>query len=199
MSTEELIVLCIKRDDLAWNEFIMRYQGLVSKAVYYKLNRMNARHMRSESDDIVQEIFLALWEGNKLSNIKDMSKINSWLFVVSVNNVVSYCRRRWRKTGAERCLSEPVSDDGVHTLEDVIVSTVPNPVEEYEANETMEFIDNCLDKLKERERRVLKERMYEGRKQQDIADDMGIPVGTVGGLICRGKRKIRQELMELCA
>jgi len=197
MSNEELIVLCAKRDRSAWDEFIARYEGLVRKAVYYKLRRMNSRSLWNDADDIVQEVFLTLWEGNKLSSVRDASKLGSWLFMVAANNVVNYCRKRWKRERAEKSLSEPVSGDEVFTLEDVVFSEKPDPGEEVESMDALEFIDKCLDSLKERERTILRDNLYDGRKQVEIADDLGVPAGTVCAVIRRGKEKLKKELKEL--
>ena len=62
MSTEDLIQRCVHRDGPAWDEFVRKYQGLVTRTVRYKLSRMAVRASRSEVADIVQEIFLYLWE-----------------------------------------------------------------------------------------------------------------------------------------
>ena len=66
MSREELIELCIKKDVLAWDEFIRKYQNLVRKAVYYRLHNV----LRNDVNDIVQEVFLALWKDDKLSSLR---------------------------------------------------------------------------------------------------------------------------------
>ena len=119
--------------------------------------------------------------------------------MVAINNVLNYCKKRWRKTGVEKSFSAPGREDDAHTLEDVVASTTPNPAEVYECRETMDQIELCLENLKEKERIALKGNLYECRTQRHIARDMGIPIGTVNSLIRRGKEKMRQELMELCA
>ena len=75
MSTEELIERCIKKDGSAWEEFIRKYQSLVRKAVYYRLHNV----LRNDVDDIVQEVFLALWKDDKLSSLRDVSRLKGWL------------------------------------------------------------------------------------------------------------------------
>ena len=95
MSTEEMVRRCIKKDECAWNEFVRRYQDIVHKAVYYKLYKTSPRAHRNDVDDIVQEVFLVLWESNKLSTIKDISHISGWLAVVTNNLAASYRRSRY--------------------------------------------------------------------------------------------------------
>ena len=119
MSTEELIERCIKKDGSAWEEFIRKYQSLVRKAVYYRLHNV----LRNDVDDIVQEVFLALWKDDKLSRLRDVSRLKGWLAIVTINLTTSYSKlpyKRWRMT---RSIHERPSNDKTITFEDLVTSS----------------------------------------------------------------------------
>ena len=195
MTTEELVKKCVKRNQSAWNEFILRYESLVRRAVYYKLNRMDSRSLRSEADDIVQEVFLMLWQDNKLSKLRDVTCLKSWLVAVTINRTSNYCKHRWKEERKTRSLNQSLAEDGF-TLEDVIPSRAFNPREALEVKEVRGIVRQRMNKLKEKERRVLELNLFGGKKQTDIAEVMDIPVGTVSTLIHRAKRKVRESVRQ---
>lgn len=189
MSREELIELCIKKDRQAWDEFIRTYQGLVRKAVYYRLNEA----LRNDVDDIVQEVFLMLWKDDKLSKIRDVSRLQGWLVVVTFNLTVSYGRlpyKRWRMT---RSIHEKLSDGEPKTIEDAVTSSQPDPARSAELKEAMSYIQDGITNLNTKERRALRLNVYDGKTQRDISRIMNIPANTVASLVWRAKIKVRDD------
>ena len=195
MKTEELVKRCIRKDKLAWDEFVCKYQGLVKRAVYYKLNKMNSKSLRSEVDDIVQEVFLMLWRDNKLTQLKDLSSLKGWLAIVTINKTLNYCKRRWKEQQRTRSLNQSLGDDGF-TLEDIIPSGAFDPNKALAVKEMVEGIRHGVKMLKKKEKRALELNLYGGKRQTDIAEVMDIPVGTVSTLISRAKRKVQESVRE---
>ena len=191
MTTEELVERCISRDKLAWNEFVHRYEGLVKRAVYYKLNKMNSKLLRSEADDIVQEVFLMLWRDNKLTKLKKLSSLEGWMVIVTINKTINYCKRRWKDQQRTRSLNQSLAEDGF-TLENIIPSRAFDPSKALAVKEMVEGVRQGIKMLKERERRALELNLYDSKRQADIAKVMDIPLGTVASLICRAKNKVRE-------
>lgn len=71
----ELVKACRKGDQTAWNELVERYQRLI-----FAIPR-RAGLSESQSADILQEVFLTLFE--KLDEIEQPEKIRSWLVTTS--------------------------------------------------------------------------------------------------------------------
>ena len=197
MTTEELVGRCIKRDKLAWNEFVLRYEGLVRRAVHYKLNRMNSRYLRSEADDVIQEVFLMLWRDNKLSKIRDISSLKSWLVIVTINKTSNYCKHRWRDQQKLRSLSQTLTEDGF-TLEDVIPDRNYDPARAFDVKEMRKIVSQRINSLRKKERRALELNLMGGKRQSDVAKVMDIPIGTAASLIGRAKRKLQKGIREYC-
>ena len=192
MSTEELIERCIKKDGSAWEEFIRKYQSLVRKAVYYRLHNV----LRNDVDDIVQEVFLALWKGDKLSSLRDVSRLKGWLAIVTINLTASYSKlpyKRWKMT---RSIHERPSNDKAITFEDLVTSNQPDPARCAEIKETISCVEKGIDTLKMEERTALKLHTYDGHTQKDIAAIMNIPANTAASLIRRAKIKVRGGIIE---
>ena len=195
MSTEEMVRRCIKRDKAAWNEFVRRYQDLVRKAVYYKLYKTSSRAHRNDVDDIVQEVFLALWKDNKLAKLRDISSLAGWLAVVTINQTATSRRRQHKKDIMTTSLNEQILEDLATTLEDVIPCNHPDPAKVAEIREVTAIVAQRIGELRSKERRALRLKINNGKKQEDIASIMDIPVNTVASLIRRAKMKLRASLV----
>ncbi len=70
-SDAELVKACRRGDETAWNELVDRYQRLI-----FAIPR-RAGLSESQSADILQEVFLTLFE--KLDEIEQPERIRSWL------------------------------------------------------------------------------------------------------------------------
>ncbi len=198
MSPEELLKKCVNKDKNAWDEFIRRYSGLVTRSVKYKLNKLNVKVDRSEFQDIVQEIFLSIWEKDKLAEIKNTSNLKGWLVITSINRTSNYCRDHVYKR-AKNTLSldsGPSADIPGLKLGDVIPSPGLNTAKMLEAAEIERLLKEAINKLEYRQRLALKFNLYDGKKQKEIARIMHIPQGTVGYLIMNAKKNIRKKLKE---
>jgi len=197
MSTEELIAGCIKKNHMAWNEFIRRYHGVVQRSVYFKLNRLNAGIMLSEAPDIMQEIFLTIWSKNSISGIRDITRLKRWLVMVSIHGTLNYCRKRFKEMREEKSLSSRLSfSPQSFTLESTLLCEKFNPVRIFEVREMKTVLDKEMGKLRNKEKRVLELNILGGKKQVEIAKTMKIPPNTVATLIRRAKKKVRDGVLE---
>jgi len=194
MNAEELVARCVRRDRKAWTEFVREYEGLVKRAVWYKINRMNSKALRSEADDIVQEVFLKLWEDNKLTSVRDTSKLKGWLVIVAINKTINYATRRWNKEKWTRSLEEKLVDEEL-TLEDVIPAKGNDPAKLLELKELTERALHEISTLKIRDRKILNLSLG-GKRHTDIAEKMSMPVNTVATIISRAKGKVREGMKE---
>jgi len=194
MSIEELIERCIRRDSSAWDEFIRRYQGLVRKAVYYKMSRP----IRNDVDDIMQEVFLALWKDDKLSKIRDFSRLQGWLVVVTINLTASYSRLQYKRWKITRSINEKPFDNEYMAFEDTIMSGQPDPARSSEIKEAISYVEEGMANLNAKERRALRLTVYDGKKQRDVARIMGVPANTAASLVRRAKIKVQEGMMEGC-
>jgi len=193
MTPEQLVSKCIVRDKTAWNEFVMQYEGTVKKAVYYKIRRMNAKSLMSEVDDISQEVFLTLWEGNRLNTLKDTRSIKGWLSIVAINRTITYLRKRIDEAHKTSSLDESIPGSDVK-YEDVIASEDKTDFSSLAAKDIEENMFGRKSNLTERERMFLKLSIFGGLKQREIAGEKGISENTVATIIRRGKKKLRRKV-----
>lgn len=125
--------------------------------------------------DLAQETFLKLYQRGSPPD-----KPEAWLITVATNlfrNARSMGARRTRLLTAWR---------GAETLSD----PSPSPAEGMDADETRRLVRTTLDRMPERERRMLLLRA-EGYGYRDIASVLNLNEGSVGTLLARAKRVFR--------
>ena len=131
-----------------------------------------------DADDICQEasvrVLTALRRGNWPDNL------HHWLFRVVQNAAHQYYRRRQesgRAVGECADEAEPVG----HALEAV---------------ESAERLRSAMDRLDERHRQLLQWRYFDQLSERQIAEHLGIPVGTVKSATSAARDRLRTCLAE---
>lgn len=198
MSIEELLQKCISRDASSYDEFIRRYQSLVTRSVNFKLSKLNLCLVRNELEDIVQEIFFSIWEHNKLTGLKDPECLDSYLVMLSINAASNYCRTREIRQ-AEKTLSLDnllYPEDNSISLGDIIPSPSLGTERMLNDGEISLTLEKEISELDPREQLALKLNIYEGKKQKEIAMIMALPEGSVATLIYRAKNRLKEKLKD---
>jgi RNA polymerase sigma-70 factor (ECF subfamily) len=116
--------------------------------------------MRAE--DAVQETFAAVWRSARTYK-PDRGAGAPWLYAVARNAIVDRSRSR----------SEPPGE-----VPD-IASTELGPDERAEASYVSWRVHRALESLPPNERDVIELAYYSGLSQSEVADFLGIPLGTV--------------------
>ena len=198
MTEQELLKKCVEKDRDAWDIFLRRYRGVVTRSVRYKLKRMGMRHSKGEAMDIVQDIFLRLWEKDRLAGVKRSECLEGWLAMVSINSTANYCRKHAFTAQAKALsLEDELFGGSGPRLGDVIPSHKLDNGKAIESAEIKEAIDKEIAKLGARQQLVLKFNIYEGKTPKDIAEIMNIPHGTASVFLKRAKDRVRERLKKV--
>lgn len=198
MTTRELLQRCIDRDHAAWDDFVRRYTGLVTKSVRHKLKKFALSIEAGEFSDIIQEVFLHIWEKNKLEKVANADSLEGWLAIVSLNITGLYCRRKIFKHNRLVSLDDDISKDTEGLKLDAIVHAGPINLEKaLESHEMANIVRSEIDKLGYKQQLALKLNVYDGKKHREISKIMNIPAGTVGYLIKDAKGIIRGRIKKI--
>jgi len=117
---------------------------------------------RGRAEDAVQETFASIWRSAK-SYRSDRGPGAPWLYAVARNAIVDRSRSRTEPPGE-------VPD---------IASTELGPDERAEASYVSWRVHRALESLSPNERDVIELAYYGGLSQSEVADFLGIPLGTV--------------------
>jgi len=120
--------------------------------------------------------------------------LKTWLFRIAINE--SRNRHRWwKRRFRERTVSldDTVGDTDI-TLHDTLADTSENPESSLLRRETEQALEAALISLPQSFREVIVLCDIEGQSYQQIAEVLGINIGTVKSRIARGREELRRRL-----
>ncbi len=177
--SEALIRRCQCGDPLALEVLIRRYQNYVFRLCYLV--------MRNEQDaeDMTQETFVRAFRALPRFEIREGTSFEAWLYRVAVNACRSRMRRRWYQVlpwpePAPQMVSEPEKQ----------------PDRQMMHGEQRDRILSAIDCLGEKHRLVVILRYYGGLSNEEIAQTLNIPCGTVRSRLHVARRRLKELLAE---
>jgi RNA polymerase sigma-70 factor (ECF subfamily) len=155
-SDAELIERIGAGDRSAFEELYRRYARPIFALAMRRLGD------RGGAEDAVQEAFASVWRSAGTYRA-ERGAGSHWLYAVARNAIVDRGRARGESP------MEPAEE----------VSSEPEPPERAESDWTAWLVHRALSELPEREQTVLELAYWGGLSQSEIADRLGIPLGTV--------------------
>jgi RNA polymerase sigma-70 factor, ECF subfamily len=178
-------------DDSAFIEIMERYQRKIFTIVLGLLRN------RADAEEITQDTFIRAHRG--LGRFRGDSSLATWLHRIAVNlarNRYWYFFRRRRH--ATLSLDCPLGEDTNATFTELVASEAPDPSREAATGEFSALIASCMEKLDARHREILTLRNSLNHSYDEIAQTLGINVGTVKSRIARARENLRTLLAEMC-
>jgi RNA polymerase sigma-70 factor (ECF subfamily) len=185
--------LSLVRETLAGNQ--LSFQLLVERYA----GRMFAlvRHYTQspvEAEDIVQDTFLKAY--SRLEGFQQQSTFYTWLCRIAINTALDTLKRAGRNP--VQAVEDPeltLASAGEPAA--ARPGTVPAPDAGLEREEVARVTQEVLDELPEIFRTVLVLREFEELSYQEIADTLGISIGTVESRLFRARARFRDKLLTL--
>jgi RNA polymerase sigma-70 factor (ECF subfamily) len=164
----------------AFDELITRHQARI-----FNLARTLVGD-DGEAEDLAQDTFVRAWRA--IGRFRGDSAFGTWLYRVAINVIRSHLARRARW----RLVWGWWPEEGTPTPPDV-----PDGVD-YEADVARrDVIDRALAELPPDQRVAVTLRDVEGFDYREIADLLGVPIGTVMSRIFRGRARLKPRLAPL--
>jgi len=126
----------------------------------------------SQAEDLVQETLLLAWRG--FGRFETGTNLRAWLFRILLN-VFRQQKRKWQSSSA--CES----------------SAFETPVARPHSDESVE-VRQALNRLGSDQRTVLLLAVIEGFTCREIAEILGVPIGTVMSRLSRARDAMREQL-----
>lgn len=138
-----------------------------------------------EAQDIVQNIFVSLWEKRHFDKIE---RLKEYLYVSVRNSSIAAVRTR-----KEFAALDELDLDNAYSWDD------PEALGK-ELESEYDELKRALKELSPREYEVLMEVVVNSRRYRDVADSMGVSVNTIKTNLQRAMRKLRRldMLILLC-
>jgi len=140
---------------------------------------------RDAVEDVVQETFTKAFY--RIGSFKGGSSLYTWLYRVAVNAAKDYIKTRKRRPAS--------SFDDLPGRASLPAGTPPM-VEGLERRELRIAVRAAIARLPRRFRNVLALREIEGMAYNEIAEVLGLSLGTVESRLFRARRRLRSLLVE---
>ena len=178
-------------DRAAYGQLVLMYQDRLFNAVLRLVGD------RDEALELTQEAFTRGLM--KLDTFRGDSAPYTWLFRIAVNLAISQLRKvqKQRVFSLDRPLpgaTRARADDQAQALVDRLAGQGPLPSERAEQRERDEAILAALGRLDAEYRAVLVMRDIEGFDYQQMAELLGLPLGTLKSRLFRARLALRDEL-----
>jgi RNA polymerase sigma factor (sigma-70 family) len=179
LSDEALVALVARGDEPALAELYDRV-GKIAFGLAFRVLRDDRL-----AEDAVQEAFLAVWRTAGAFRA-DRAKASTWILTLVHRRAVDLVRRE------ERRRAEPLPDDiGPSALE---------PVEATEEAAWLRFererVQAALAVLPDTQREAIELAYYGGYSQSELAERLGVPLGTIKSRMFAGLARLRELLDE---
>lgn len=133
-----------------------------------------------DAGDVVQEAFVSAWKG--LPNFRGDSSLKTWLYRLVHRRAMDHHRSR-----------RPVPVEDEH-FADLVADPGGDPERRAEGQELLADLRRELAQLPELQRACWLLREVEGMQYQEIADTLGVPVGSVRGHLHRGRTRLAERM-----
>lgn len=176
-----LIKACRRGDESAWNALVDRYQRLV-----FAIPR-RAGLPESEAADILQEVFLTLFE--KLDEIEQPNRIRSWL-------VTTAKFKTWGAVRSEKGFHSPPTEEEMEHELSSIEDEAPLAEDALITLEEQHLVRTALNKLEERCRTILS-MIYltePSASYVEVAEAIGVGATSISPLRSRCLKKLEKVL-----
>ncbi len=167
---EQLIDRYRVGDHESFTALIQRYQT----ELFHFLIRFTGR--RATAEDVFQDTFLQVHQS--IETFDTSRRFKPWLFTIAANKARDHLRKRARRPAAP--LSAPLDgqEDG-RSFADLLEADLPMPEDEFAEAELAERVKQVVENLPDHLREILLLAYFQQFSYNEIADVLGIPLGTV--------------------
>jgi RNA polymerase sigma-70 factor, ECF subfamily len=172
-------------DDAAYDELVRGYHASIFHVAYRMLGDSG------DASDVVQEIFLKVFRN--INGFKGESSLKTWIFRIAFSEILN--RLRWwkrRYRHATVSLDEDQNGNG-HGYQ--LSDATPGPEQILQSKEQEQAIQQALKKLSSDHRSIIILRDIEGFSYGEIAQVLGVSIGTVKSRLARARADLKKSLM----
>ncbi|PYS34646.1 MAG: RNA polymerase subunit sigma-24 [Acidobacteria bacterium] len=189
LSAEEAVFVARLQanDDAAYDELVRTYSASIFHVAYRMLGDT------ADASDTVQEIFLKVFRN--IGGFKGEAALKTWVFKIAFSEILN--RLRWWKRRyrfATMSLDEQSNGNGTGPGYG-IASSSPTPEELLQSKEQEAAIQQALGRLSKDHRSIIVLRDIEGFSYSEIADVLGVSIGTVKSRLARARADLKKSLM----
>jgi RNA polymerase sigma-70 factor, ECF subfamily len=179
LDTEALVLRCQRGDRLAVETLILRYQNYVYRLCFLV--------MRNEQDaeDMTQETFIRAFRALPRFEVREGKNFEGWLYRIAVNACRSRMRRKWYQVLPWPEPAPTIAGEPEEQPDRLLMR-----------GEARQEMLAAIDALGEKHRLVVILRYYAGLSNEEIAEVLSIPSGTVRSRLHMARKRLKKVLKE---
>lgn len=182
MELEVLVAQCRAGDELAWEALVRQLQGRVYSLAYHYLRD------REEARDVAQEAFIRVYRG--LSRYDTRGSFPAWVARITRNCAIDRLRRL-----------KVAPTHGGEPIDDVIAATDAgagaSPESTAMAGERSDQLREAMAAMSPINREIIELKELHGLELREIAEMLGIPVGTAKARSHRARIELASRMLRL--
>jgi RNA polymerase sigma-70 factor (ECF subfamily) len=164
-----------KNDKQAFELIFNKYRR---KLYFFTLGYL---HSQAETEEIIQNVFLSLWENRDMLN--ESYSLQNFLYKVTVNHIFNHLKHELvRKKYADRFSDQFIEDN--------------NSEESILMNDLQQVIDSLVEELPMQQQVIFKLSRHDGLSHSEIANNLGLSIRSVENQIYRALKFIRGKLRQ---
>ena len=174
---EELVRNCLAGQTEAYSELVRRYESRVLNFAHRALND------RALAEDLSQEVFVRAYRS--LGRFRQDRKFRPWLMAIAANRIRDHLKSRGRRQEVTWDLSQTEK------------SRESDPLDRAAARQLLNRLETRIQALPEETQEILRLRFKLGLDYDEVAETMGLALGTVKSRISRTRVLLRKSLSEV--
>ena len=172
------------QDEQAYADLMQRYK----KPVYHMILKM-VRNV-DDAEDLTIEAFAKAFKN--LHKFKKDFTFSTWLFRIATNNTIDFIRKKRLDTMS---IHSSYKDDNGDSVTIDVQDRNLNPQEEAIKGQKIELVRLFVTKLPAKYQRLVKLRYFDELSYDEIAKELGAPLGTVKAQLHRA-RELMYDLVK---
>jgi RNA polymerase sigma factor (sigma-70 family) len=145
------------------------YEALGPRVLSY----LRRRVPYDEAEDVLQRVLFEVWRSR--DRFDPDRSLEAWVFAIARKRAIDHLRRPHHVTVPIELVRDLADADGREAADSLVWARE---------------VRRCLDRLPAEQREVLQLAYFGGRTQVEIAEQLGLPLGTVKARMFRGLRRM---------
>jgi len=180
----QLIHAAIKGDQPAYKRLMKKYHDQISNLIFRII------HRREQVEDLTQEVFIKAFAS--LKSFNEEYAFSTWLYKIATNSSIDYIRKKKLSTFS---IDKPIAMEESDSTYELPDSTY-EPDKHIIQRQKIHIIQEAINQLPEKYKRVIIMRHSEERDYTEIAKALKLPIGTVKAHIFRARELLNKYLRD---
>ena len=185
MNTDDkvLVARCKEGDRDAFRRLVLKYERRIYGIVVGMIRD------REEAWDLTQEVFVKVYR--HLGSFEGNSSLYTWMYRITVNLCIDFIRKR---RGVKVEFDDTRQHDGPVNVQLPVGTPAEPPPQRLLREELVGKVNQSLERLSPKHKQIIILREVEGLAYQEIADVLGISIGTVMSRLFHARKNMQRVL-----